>query len=309
MNPIRMKIIMFLTGIMLVIAGAQAGPLRDLLMQRRAGTSQRYSREIKLPPNVRAERDIAYGGDPRQRMDVYMPTQAHDAPVILMVHGGAWRFGDKAVHNMVENKLDRWAPCGFVFISVDYPMVPQADPVQQARSVAQALAYAQRHAAEWGGDPDKFILMGHSAGAHLVSLISAEPSMALSIGARPWLGTVALDSGAYDVAAIMRARHLPLYDKAFGDDPAFWGAASPTLQLHSKIAPFLAVCSSRRENSCPQAQAFVDKARGYRTQARVLPENLSHEEINERLGTSSDYTTQVEAFMASLDPAVANSLR
>lgn len=301
-------IIVLGVGSLLGIAGTHAGILRDRLMQRH-GLAQRASTVITLPPTVRVQRDIAYGSDPKQRFDVYMPAQAHAAPVIFMVHGGGWRRGDKGMANVVQDKLSRWAPRGFVLVSVDYPLLPQADPVQQARSVAQALAYAQRRAVEWGGDPRKFILMGHSAGAHLVSLISAEPAMAISLGAQPWLGTVALDSAAFDVAQIMRVRHLPLYDQAFGSAPAFWDKASPTVQLHSKIAPFLAVCSSRRNDSCPQAQAFVDKARGFGAQARVLPENLSHEQINETLGEPSDYTRQVEAFMASLDPAVAEALR
>lgn len=309
MNRTRTMIVLSLAVALLGSGAAQAGALRDRLMQRRAGMSQRYSYDITLPPNVRVQRDVAYGSDPLQRFDVYIPAGAHDAPVILMVHGGGWQRGDKAMSNVVQNKLDRWVPRGFVLISVDYPMLPQTDPVQQARSVAQALAFAQRHAAEWGGNPRKFILMGHSAGAHLVSLISAEPSIAMSAGAQPWLGTVALDSAAFNIATIMRGRHLPLYDRAFGSDPAFWDAASPLVQLHGKIAPFLAVCSSQRRESCPQAQAFVDKARGDGTQARVLPENLSHEQINETLGEPSDYTAQVEAFMASLDPGVAMRLR
>jgi len=309
MNRTRMMITFGLACVLFTFGGAQAGRLRDMLMQRRGGMSQRTSTNVTLPPNVRVQRDVAYGSDSQQRFDVYIPAQAHGAPVILMVHGGGWRRGDKAMTNVVQNKLSRWVPRGFVLISVDYPMLPQTNPVQQARSVAQALAYAQQHAAEWGGDPRKFILMGHSAGAHLVSLISAEPSMALSLGAQPWLGTVALDSGAFNVATIMRGRHFPLYDQAFGSDPAFWDAASPTVQLHERIAPFLAVCSSRRQESCPEAQAFVEKAHGYGTQARVLPQDLSHEEINEQLGTPSDYTAQVEAFMAGLDPEVRNALR
>lgn len=309
MNRTRMMIALSLTIALLGVGAAQAGILRNRLMQRRAGMAQRYSKEIILPPNVHVQRDIAYGSDPQQRMDIYIPEQAHHAPVILMVHGGGWQRGDKAMNNVVQNKVSRWVPRGFVLISVDYPMLPQTNPVQQARSVARALSFAQHHAAEWGGDPRKFILMGHSAGAHLVSLISAEPSMALSMGAQPWLGTVALDSAAFNVATIMRSRHLPLYDRAFGNDPAFWNAASPLQQLHSKIAPFLAVCSSRRQDSCPQARAFVDKARGYGTQARTLPEDLSHEQINQTLGEPSDYTAQVESFMASLDPSVAHALR
>ncbi|MGN6314609.1 MAG: alpha/beta hydrolase [Rhodanobacteraceae bacterium] len=309
MNRTRMMVTMSLACALFVLGSATAGSLRDRFMQRRGGVSQRASTDVTLPPNVRAQRDIVYGNDPLQRLDVYTPAQAHDAPVILMVHGGGWRRGDKAMANVVQNKLSRWVPRGFVLVSVDYPMLPQANPVQQARSVAQAIVFAQQHAAEWGGDPHRFVLMGHSAGAHLVSLISAEPSLATSLGAQPWLGTVALDSAAFNVATIMRGKHFPLYDRAFGNDPSFWDSASPIVQLHSKIAPFLAVCSSRRQESCPQAQAFVDKARGYGTQARVLPEDLSHEQINETLGEPSDYTTQVEAFMASLDPAVAQLLR
>jgi acetyl esterase/lipase len=304
-----MKIAIIVAGVLPVAGSGDAGSLRELLMQRRGGMSQRAGTVVALPPDVRVQRDVAYGSDPLQRLDVYMPAKAHDAPVILMVHGGGWRRGDKSMTSVVQNKLTRWVPRGFVLVSVDYPMVPQADPVQQARSVAQALAFAQRHAAEWGGDPCKFILMGHSAGAHLVALISAEPSMATSLGAQPWLGTVALDSGAYDVPRIMGGRHFKLYDQAFGSDAALWKAASPTLQLQGKIAPFLAVCSSRREASCPPAQAFVDKARGFGTRARVLPEDLGHGQIDEQLGLPSGYTTQVEAFMAGLDPAVANLLR
>lgn len=309
MNRTRMMVTLSLACALFALGSATAGSLRDRFMQRRGDMSARSSTNITLPPDVRVQRDIAYGSDPQQRLDVYMPAEAHDAPVILMVHGGGWRHGDKAMSNVVQNKLSRWVPRGFVLVSVDYPMLPQANPVQQARSVAQALVFAQQHAAEWGGDPHKFVLMGHSAGAHLVSLISADPSMATSLGAQPWLGTVALDSAAFNVATIMRGKHFPLYDQAFGKDPSFWDSASPIVQLHSKIAPFLGVCSSRRQESCPQAQAFVDKARSFGTQARVLPEDLSHEEINEQLGEPSDYTTQVEAFMASLDPAVAVLLR
>jgi acetyl esterase/lipase len=309
MNRTQMTITLGLAFAALALGSAQAGRLRDRLMQRRGDTSQRASTNVTVPPNVRVQRDIAYGSDPQQRLDVYMPAQALNAPVILMVHGGGWRRGDKAMASVVQNKLTRWVPRGFVLVSVDYPMLPQTDPVQQARSVAQALAYAQQHAAEWGGDPHKFILMGHSAGAHLVSLISAEPSMATSLGAQPWLGTVALDSAAFNVATIMHGRHAPLYDQAFGKDPALWDAASPFVQLRGKTSPFLAVCSSRRQQSCAQAQAFVDKARTFGTQARVLPVNLSHGDIDKQLGTPSDYTTQVEAFMAGLDPAVGKVLR
>ena len=100
-----------------------------------------------------------------------------------------------------------------MLISVSYRMLP-TDPVEQARDVARALAAAQSRASEWGADREKFILMGHSAGAHLAMLVATARAIAGAAG--PWLGTVSLDSGALDVVSIMERRHLRLYDNAFG---------------------------------------------------------------------------------------------
>ncbi|MHB1059364.1 MAG: alpha/beta hydrolase [Rhodanobacter sp.] len=210
--------------------------------------------------------------------------------------------------NVVANKLARWLPRGFVVISVNYRMRPDTAPLQQAGDVARALAVAQGHAAGWGADARRFILMGHSAGAHLAALLGAEPGLATAQDAQPWLGTISLDGGSLDVVQTMQARHLSLFDEAFGANPADWRAASPYQQLHGRIAPFLAVCSSRRRDSCPQSHAFVDKARSLGNRASVLEEDMAHGEINRQLGQPSDYTLAVERFMRSLDPAVAHLL-
>lgn len=262
-----------------------------------------------LAQRVTILRNVRYGDDARQTMDVYLPRDAGTGmPVIFMVHGGAWRFGDKTARSVVMNKVMRWVPRGFIFISVDYRMLPDADPLEQARDVAKALAMAQDKAAAYGGAPGKFILMGHSAGAHLVDLIDAEPDLALKAGARPWLGTVSLDSGALDVARIMNGRHLRLYDRAFGNDPAYWRKASPTQVLTSAARPILLVCSTRRLDSCPQARDFSSRATALGVRSEVLGEDLSHMEINATLGEPGAYTEAVERFMASLDPAVKRRL-
>jgi acetyl esterase/lipase len=187
-------------------------------------------------------------------------------------------------------------------VSVETRLVPDADPLQQAADVAAALAGVQKNAASWGGDASKLVLMGHSAGAHLVALVSADPSIANSAGAKPWLATIALDSAAYNVAAIMKARHAKFYDTAFGADPAFWAKASPTMQMakapsKSSAGHMLLVCSSLRSNSCPQAEAFASKAEG---RAKVLPVALRHVPINATLGADNDYTRQVDAFLATV---------
>jgi acetyl esterase/lipase len=98
-------------------------------------------------------------------------------------------------------------------------MIPELDPVSQAEEIADDIVFAQKQAKGWGGDPNKFILIGHSAGAHLVAFLNANPVRAYNKGALPWLGVVSLDSGALDVTEIMQKKHFRLYDKAFGDKP------------------------------------------------------------------------------------------
>ena len=154
----------------------------------------RRNQPVNLPAGAQVEKDVAYGSAPEQRMDVYRPANAQNAPVIFMVHGGGWRRGDKEAAGVVNNKVEHWLTRGYIVVSVGYRLVPQVTPMGEAQDIAQALAFAQGKARSWGGDPSRFVLMGHSAGAHLVSLLSSAPSIATGAGAGPWLGTVVLDS-------------------------------------------------------------------------------------------------------------------
>lgn len=306
----------FALAIALILMGqlAYAGSIRDRIMERylaeRSGNIEDddASGSVLLPAGVQLLRDVPYGKDEQQRMDVYLPRQAAGAPVIFMVHGGGWRRGDKSSKTVVENKMTRWVSRGFIFISTNYRLLPKADPLQQAQDIAHALATAQDKAAGWGGDPTKFILMGHSAGAHLVALLAASPTMALRMGARPWLGTISLDSAALDVVQTMEARHLHLYDQAFGSDASYWEKVSPYHALAANAFPFLAVCSTRRSDSCQQVHEFAAKAASLKVRASILEQDLSHKEINQQLGAAGDYTDSVESFMGSLDASVMRKL-
>jgi arylformamidase len=290
----------FFVGLLLCLSQpVLAGPLLDRLRQLRTPVAG-------MPTGVQVLREVAYGPDPRQRMDVYLPPGAQQAPVILMVHGGAWKIGDKAMGRVTENKVSRWVARGFIFVSINYRMLPAADPLTQADDVARALAFAQGHVLEQGGDPAAVVLMGHSAGAHLVALLSADPARARAQGAQPWLGTVALDSAAMDLAPLMQGSHLRFYDEAFGKDPAYWRAASPQQMLGAEALPLLAVCSSiRPDKPCAQAHALAQRAQQAGRRAEVLEQALSHEEINEKLGLPGAYTEAVERFMASLSAGLA----
>lgn len=241
--------------------------------------------------------EIAYGPDPAQRFDLYLPSQVKGAPTIFYVHGGGWRRGDKAMRGLIEAKQKRWTAAGAIVISANYRMLPDTDPLEQARDIARAVAKAQGTVASLGGDPDGFVLMGHSAGAHLIGLLAASPTMARQAGVKPWRASVLLDGGAIDTEATMQGRHLPLFETAFGKDPAYWRAASPLAQLNAKTAPLLAVCASGRRDSCPANRLFLDKAARFGTRTQLLEKPMSHMQINRDLGEDNDYTREVEAFL------------
>ncbi|KRD46244.1 esterase [Acidovorax sp. Root275] len=312
-----------LAALTLATASAQAqttahngGRLRALIAQKQAAAAP-----AALSAGVQRIADVPYGTDPAQRMDVYVPTSpttgtnslvasAVRAPVIFMVHGGGWRHGDKAMGRVVQEKVNRWVPKGFILISINYRMLPDAPVAVQERDVQAALMAAQQRAGTWGGDPSRFILMGHSAGAHLVALLNARAPQALREGAWPWLGTVSLDSAMMNVPARMRAPHLPLYDDAFGADPVYWVAMSPFHQWTAGAPPLQMVCSAQRaDDPCQQSDAMARHVRNQGGRAEVLPQDLDHGEINAQLGLDSDYTRAVEAFMGSLDAEVARRLQ
>src|SRR5574343_15710 len=324
-----------------IVTDLQAGPLRDRLRERMQARSAEgtdpdnpggnalscadwarrvdrlQARAAVTNPGPQPDlKDVSYGSGQREKLDVYLPAKGGEAlaPVIVMVHGGGWCVGDKAAAGVTENKVARWAERGFVFVSVNYPMVNEgSDALAQANHVARAIAYVQAHARAWRGDTGKLILMGHSAGAHLVSLVNADAGIRRANGVAPVLGTVSLDAGAIDVVRQMPKVYPFLkarYREAFGDSEAGWMAASPYHQLDRSAGSWLGVCSTtRQDDPCGQAQAYAEKSTHLGVKASVLPQAMSHGALNKELGLATDYTRQVETFMAGLDPMVERLLR
>jgi acetyl esterase/lipase len=248
---------------------------------------------------VRVERDLAYGPHRRQRLDAYLPGTVR-GPILLMVHGGGWAAGDKRAPAMVVPKVRHWTAQGFVVVSTNYRLVPDASPLEQARDVARALAFVQKAAPRWGADPARVVLMGHSAGAHLVALLGADPTLARNEGAQPWRGTVSLDSASLDIPGVMQRPHARPYDRAFGDAPAAWPPVSPLHRLVAGATPLLAVCSSRLRTSCAQSQAFRERAATLGVKVTVLPVDRTHMQVDDDLGLPGPYTDSVDRWISSI---------
>lgn len=289
---------------------AHAGKIRDVFQARKEQNQMiKRSDEPEIEAyndSINVIRNVKYGSYKKQTMDIYFKRYDQNgkaqslAPVIFMVHGGGWRIGDKSHSSVVKNKVDKWVSEGFVFISVNYRMIPDANPLEQANDVAKALAFAQSKEYLWGGDKNKFILMGHSAGAHLVNLIASSKDIVKNNNVSDWLGTVVLDTAVYDVIKVMEGRHLKLYDQAFRDDKKLWEAASPIHQLNWKPFPILLVKSSQRHDVGSDATSYVNKIRSFEGKAYIISVDLNHGEINQKLGQESEYTNRVDKFMKDL---------
>jgi len=261
------------------------------------------------PSGINVLSDISYGKDTDQTLDIYVPSGAKGAPVIFMIHGGAWRGGDKTNSAEFENKVAYWVAKGFVFISSNYRTLPKIEPVEQVKDISTALLFAQHNASTWGGSADRFILMGHSAGAHLVALASSQYNALTKKGIKPWLGTVSMDTSAYDIVKRMTSSNpSEFYRAIFGETYLDWQKASPFHSMTNKLPPFLAICSRRSEFACYQAKHFIKKAKSFGTYGEVLAVDLSHGEINSELGKESCYTSSVNDFFKKLSPSIKSML-
>src|SRR5467141_2401252 len=119
---------------------------------------------------LNVKRDISYAepADPRQKVDIYAPEGAKNLPVVFWIHGGGWQTGDRTD---VQVKPQAFADKGFVFVSTGYRLLPNVEMGTIFSDIAKSVRWVHDHIAEYGGDPKRILVMGHSAGAQLAALI------------------------------------------------------------------------------------------------------------------------------------------
>jgi acetyl esterase/lipase len=178
--------------------------------------------------------DLAYGEDPRQRLDVYAPRNAAKRPIVIFWYGGTWVKGSKANYRFVGAAL---AERGFVAVLPDYRLYPAVTFPAFCEDGAHALAWVEAHAQEFGGDPHRVVLMGHSAGAHMAAFIAFNHAFDEKAGAdsKSIVGLVGL-SGPYALVPDTDELHAIFpapYTDADWQPVRFVDAHSPpTLLLH-----------------------------------------------------------------------------
>ena len=148
-----------------------------------------------------AESGIAYGAEPRQKLDVYQPLPARSAavgqrPLIVFFYGGTWSSGDRGMYRFVGEAL---ASQGAIVVIPDYRLSPQVTYPVFVQDSAKAMKWGLDNAARLGADPKRVYVMGHSSGGYNASMLALDPRWLGEVGASPrqlagWIGL----AGAYD---------------------------------------------------------------------------------------------------------------
>ncbi|WP_268798141.1 alpha/beta hydrolase [Pseudomonas huanghezhanensis] len=153
---------------------------------------------------------VAYGPDPRNKLDVYTPRHvAPDAPVVVFFYGGSWNSGDRGDYAFVGEAL---ASRGIVAVLADYRLYPQVHYQGLLEDSAQAVGWTRKHIAQYGGDPSKLYVMGHSAGAYNAAMLALDPEWLAAAGMQPssfkgWIGL----AGPYDFLPIENPDVKPVF--------------------------------------------------------------------------------------------------
>ncbi len=294
-----------IAGMTALLAGSvvEAGPLRDRLKARMGErpTSGRLwaAREGRAAP-AQGGREYAYGRDPLQKLD-FWAGPGRDAPLVIFVHGGGWKRGDKT-NATGADKVTHFTARGYAFASLNYRLVPAATVEEQATDIATAIAWLKANAGRLGFDGRRIVLMGHSAGAHLSALVGTDPGYLQDAGLSmdDLRGVIPLDGAAYDVPKQIAEGGQFMHDtylQAFGSDPDRQRDLSPTLQAGAPNAPAFLLLHVQRRDGTEQSRALARALEQAGTDVEVKGFDgrglQGHAEINRRLGDPAYPATPV----------------
>ena len=289
-----MKTSLTLFVLLLALASAEAQlPLVERLRERIA--ERRANAGTTAKPV-----EMSYGSDPLQKLDYWRPTAA-GSPLVVFVHGGGWKRGDKNNATGPE-KPSHYLAQGYGFTSINYRLVPAATVEQQAQDVASALAYLIKQAESLGFDASRVVLMGHSAGAHLSALVGTDIQYLrkAELGPKSLRGVIPLDGACYDVPRQIAEGGdfmQDTYIEAFGSEKERQLALSPTHHATAPNAPAFLILHVQRVDGAAQSKALGEALTKAGTSAEVRGFEgkglQGHTEINRRLGDPAYPATPV----------------
>lgn len=241
----------------------------------------------------------------RQVLDIYAPPNARNLPVVFWIHGGGWEQGDK---KQVKTKPQWFMDKGFVFVSTNYRLLPTVDMGALIRDVAKAFAWTQQHIAEYGGDPKRVLVGGHSAGAQLAAIICTDERYLKENGNAldTIIGCVPVDGDTYDIPAIietaetrLRAHQFPPrvngHREKFGGTPEKHKDFSAVYHIEKgkNIPPFLILHIASSPDTSAQAKRLGNVLQEAGVPATIFgAKDSGHVKLNDDLGLPNDPATK-----------------
>lgn len=214
----------------------------------------------------------------RHLLDVYAPNRKPQTalPVVVFIHGGNWNSGSKNIYWFIGRRL---AKQGVVAVIINYRLAPNVMVPAMADDCARAVQWTTEHIGEYGGDPDRIYVMGHSAGGGLAALLATEDELFTKIGIakNPVKGAILDDPAGinmYDYLLKMEYPDDKKYLIPFGKDPAGWKATSPLFKVRAGLPPMLLYSGERTYPSIISGtKALHEKLQsaGVKSQYRELP--------------------------------------
>ena len=209
---------------------------------------------LLTPSSVREVKDLAYvegpDADPvKHKLDLYLPRDAKNVPVLMWIHGGAWSFGDRSWFGDVGRRL---AEEGIAVAVVSYRLSPKVQHPAHVEDCARAFAWLRDHVVEYGGDPERLFVSGQSAGGHLSALLACDPKYlrAAKVPDGALKGAIPM-SGVYTIPALPAGTRglLAMFPDSFGSDPKACRDASPAAHVAELAAPLLVITET--EDAAP----------------------------------------------------------
>jgi acetyl esterase/lipase len=258
-----------------------------------------------LAQDIKRNLPYAEPANERQRLDVYSPTGAKNLPVVFWIHGGGWQTGDKT---NVQHKPKVFTEKGFVFVSTNYRLLTNVDMGTIIRDIAKSIHWVHDHIAEYGGDPQRLLIMGHSAGAQLAALICTDDRYLQAEGLSLDIikGCVPVDGDTFDVPAIIetaetrrRVHGQPQakygHREKFGNNPAKHRDFSAVTHVarDKHIPPFLILYVADHPDTTAQAQRFGAVLKDAGVPVILFgTKDTNHSKLNANLGLPDDPATK-----------------
>jgi acetyl esterase/lipase len=222
----------------------------------------RPSQRTKDIPYVSADQPD-FNSD-RHVLDVFAPKArtAKGLPVVLFIHGGNWNTGSKNLYTFIGRRL---AKQGVVAVIINYRLSPGVQVPAMLTDCARAVVWTTKHIAEYGGDPTRIFVMGHSAGGGLAAMLAVERQLfaQYSLKKNPVKGAILDDPAGLDMFDYLKKMEYPndeQYLVPFGKDPAVWRAMSALYHVQASSPPMLLFVGERTYPSiASSAQRFRQK--------------------------------------------------